>query len=93
MAASPDSVPPPGLAQKATPSLAPTRELAKYSINYRGGHPAYPRSKGGGIGFRVTDSGFELTPTSGSRSWFQRALDPLRAGARIRRRRSGRQHV
>lgn len=44
--------------------------LEKYTVNYRGGLPAYPTSHSGGIDFVVTPDAFVLRPQLGSKSWF-----------------------
>ena len=49
-----------------------------YAVNYRGGHPAYPKAKVGKIEFSVFRDRFELRPTLGSK-WFTGLTIPYSA--------------
>lgn len=49
-----------------------------YGVNYRGGHPAYPKAKVGKIEFSVFRDRFELQPTLGSK-WFAGLTIPYSA--------------
>lgn len=44
--------------------------IAKYSVKYLGGHPAYPSEKAASIDLLLRGDRFSLLPTIGSKKWF-----------------------
>lgn len=44
--------------------------IAKYSVKYLGGHPAYPSEKAASIDLLLLGDRFSLQPTSTSKKWF-----------------------
>jgi hypothetical protein len=58
--------------QAVTPSNAADlgQELDEYDVIYLGGLPSYPSKKVGKVNLIIRSSGFELRPTSTTRSWF-----------------------
>src|ERR1035441_11516 len=49
--------------------------IETYKVTYKGGHPAYPKAKAGGILFKVFSDRFELQPTLATK-WFSPMVIP-----------------
>lgn len=45
--------------------------LVSYKVNYRGGHPDYPKPKVSGLNFGIYPDRFELQPTNAAKKWFR----------------------
>lgn len=48
-----------------------TDALLSYKMNYRGGHPDYPKPKVSGLSFGIYPDRFELQPTNAAKKWFR----------------------
>jgi len=60
--------------KEAEPSL-----IESYGVVYKGGHPDYPKEKGGKIHFKVFNDRFELLATMGTKRWFSGLVIPYRS--------------